>query len=613
MKELFDTTPFAYVGNNKDYKEISKEELDALEDKSNKTELDDSVEQPKEQKQDEMLEPLPTSDEVEESSASVIGPMLPQVGLTPVEEPNVDNVIADINAEAELLKESLDNIVNGGEIYFESADFIEALKNKFKKDDVTSAKKINHYKIMKVAKAYTEMKLAVSRIKIATTKDHKVKGTVEYKNLQKKAISAEKEYRKLKKDLSDDELNTLKEYINGFDSNFNKRISNHIADIKEAKKISIKKEYAEFADDEEVINILTESVDNVDDMYFEGVNWDIHKRYREDLKNARKKIFTSVKHLKAHEYDNARLVLTNAIKEMDTCKNDALKEIAKIDDNKVITAICGYFLRNVTIVCRDILLLLLCAPAASVRSLIDGIKDISNIGKKYQEKGYFVPGDFNTYVKFVEKDYNRIIHILESFLNKIDDIEKKYEEKEAKKESIKKESVESECGTTEIVTEKDLDPMMKPLINKLHRKGYKTRSSSSGHKNVIIKKDTDRDNVHDGHHYGDARLVFDTKYNFGKAPKYWYWKKVDDEIDYLDVMQISGEESPNTDEKFNNWKDKYMRSLTNWVDDLPDISDNKTDKVEEACKTESMNDINEEIDTLFESVMSDLEINVLDI
>jgi hypothetical protein len=77
-------------------------------------------------------------------------------------------------------------------------------------------------------------------------------------------------------------------------------------------------------------------------------------------------------------------------------------------------------------------------------------------------------------------------------------------------------------------------------------------------------------------------------------------------------MQIKGEECPNTDEKFNAWKNNYMNSLKSWVNSLPDIS-KESCCAEERCETESTDDINKEIDTLYESVLGNLELDILDI
>ncbi len=600
MNDLFDTTPFAYVGNNKHYKDLSKEEKDKLKELETKPVEKDA---------------LPASSEVEESSASTIGQMLPQVGLTETKEPSSDELFADIDEDAKLLKESLEDEVNGADIYFEAGGFIESIKNKFKKTDVTSQKSINYNKVMKVAKAYTTLRLSSTRVKIALIKDSKVKGTAEYRDLQKKAVNAEKEYRKLKKDLSKDELTALNEYIDGFDSTFDKKVVIFIKDIKESKKAAIKKEYVEYISDDSILNIITESYEYDNDaLYTEGANLDIHKRYRADMKIFKAQLKDAKALLKAHNYDDAREKVKEAIKIIEKCKDDTLHEIEKIDDDSVLTAVCGFIFRNITIMCRDILLVLFVYPVAVIRELIDGIQDIMNTITSIKKKGHFSAGDINTYINFVKNDYDRMIRVLKHLLSKIDESEKNYKdlEKHIEKEST---SIESECGTSEIVTERDLDPDMTPIIEKLHKKGYQTTASSSGHKNVIIKKDTDRDNVAGGHYYGDARLVFKGKYNLGKAPKYWYWKKVDnsDKVEYLDIVQRSAEESPNTEDKFNKWKSNYMQSLTDWVNSLPDISNEDKKEVEEACKTESTIDIDNQIDMLFESVLGSVELDVIDI
>ena len=610
---VFDTTPFAYVGNNKHYKDLSDEEKAKLkaEDKSEKhVEVTEPIKK----------EALPSSEEVEESSASVIGQMLPQVGLTETTEPSMDEMFGDIaEEETELLKEALSDELYGADMYFEAFGFIEKIKNKFKKSDTDSVNNINHDKLMKVAKAYTSLRLANFRVKIAVVSNPKIKGTSEYKTLQKKVIVAEKEYRKLKKDLNKDELEALKQHIAVIDSDFDKKIVIFIKDIKDSQKAAIKKEYAEFISDENILDIITESYkyDN-DELYTEGANWDIHKKYRTDLKVFKANLKDAKKYLKNHSYDEAREQIKKAIGIMEECKKAAIEEIEKIDQDSALTAICGFIFRNITIVCRDMLLLITVYPIALVKNLIDIITDIMNSINSIKKKGNFTASDINRYVNFVKNDYDRMIRVLEHFLAKVDESEKKHkiDEKEVVKDVVKEATeVNTECGTTDIVTEKNLDPEMKPLIDKLHQKGYKTTASSSGHKNVIIKKDGDRDNVANEHYYGDARLVFADKYNFGKAPTYWYWKKVDngDKVDYLDIKQVKADEWPDPSEKFANWKKNYMKSLSDWIESLPDISNEKKDVVDEACETESNTDLDTAIDTMFESVMSDIEFDILDI
>ena len=418
---VFDTAPFAYVGNNKYYQDLTDDEKSQLKALKN---IKPS--------------PLPSSEEVEESSASVVGQMIPQPGLEESTDPDINDVLADvaddekniktpegetdmyIDDEFDLLKESLNDIDTGASVYFEASKFIESLKSKFKKDDVTSEPQFDKSKVIHAAKVYTTMRLAGARVKLAVAKNSKIKGTAEYRDLQRKLIAAEKEYRKCKKELSKDEVNAVNEYIAGFDSTFNKKIDAQIQDIKDAK-----------------------------------------------------------------------------------------------------------------------------AAAKTV-----------------------------------------------------------------------KESVKVEGCKSEVVTEKDLDPEMKPLIEKLHRKGYKTTASSSGHNNLVANDDVNKNGVRDERLYSDARLVFAGKYNLGKAPKYWYWKKVDngDKVDYLDIEEMHYDTTPGGPSKaFQDWKIKYMKSLSEWIDSLPDADSGNNENVDEACATESATEINNEIDTLFESVMSDIEFDAFDL
>ena len=64
-----------------------------------------------------------------------------------------------------------------------------------------------------------------------------------------------------------------------------------------------------------------------------------------------------------------------------------------------------------------------------------------------------------------------------------------------------------------------------------------------------------------------------------------------------------------------------MNSLQNWVDSLPDISKEACAKeacakeacAKEACAKETVVDIDEDIDTLYESVLGSLEDDLFDI
>ena len=117
----------------------------------------------------------------------------------------------------------------------------------------------------------------------------------------------------------------------------------------------------------------------------------------------------------------------------------------------------------------------------------------------------------------------------------------------------------------------NIDTEIKPIIEMLNKKGYKTKYSSAGHTRLRKKEDRYRDGVYKGELYSDARIMFDDDYNFPKAPKHWKWRNVEGK-DYLDIdpkgYHITKGDTP--DEAFGKWKAMYMGTLRTWVENLPD-------------------------------------------
>ena len=138
-----------------------------------------------------------------------------------------------------------------------------------------------------------------------------------------------------------------------------------------------------------------------------------------------------------------------------------------------------------------------------------------------------------------------------------------------------------------------MEDEIKPIVDKLNAKGYKVKYASPGHIKLRKKEDSDRNGVYYGKLYSDARIMFDSKYDFN-APKYWMHKDVDG-CSYLDIVPITyNKDDGSTDEAFAKWKDNYMDSLREFVDKLggdkkedsntkeDDNKDKETDKVEES-------------------------------
>ena len=161
----------------------------------------------------------------------------------------------------------------------------------------------------------------------------------------------------------------------------------------------------------------------------------------------------------------------------------------------------------------------------------------------------------------------------------------------------------------------NIDKEMQKYIDKLNDKGYKTLYSSPGHDNIRAKEDPNKDGVYYGKIYCDARLMFGDNYSFGEAPKYWHWRQVDGKS-YLDNTPITFKgDDGSRDKQYAEWKEKYLKSLDEWIDELPDASDNgkkkkedsddSKDSIEDADTTDKK-DTEQEVKEVEESVMTDL-------
>lgn len=135
------------------------------------------------------------------------------------------------------------------------------------------------------------------------------------------------------------------------------------------------------------------------------------------------------------------------------------------------------------------------------------------------------------------------------------------------------------------------DDGMMDILNTLNQKGYKTKYSCSGHKRSF-KEDRNDDGVINGKLTSGARIMFMDDYEFPDPPKHWGWKTVDGK-DYLYVISVShNADKVDSDKAFDAWKNKYMASLKRWVDSLPDQAESdqviKNKAKEEEDVTESV-------------------------
>ena len=166
-----------------------------------------------------------------------------------------------------------------------------------------------------------------------------------------------------------------------------------------------------------------------------------------------------------------------------------------------------------------------------------------------------------------------------------------------------------EVAVTESLNEAaDIDKDMKPIIDVLNQKGYKTKYSSAGHHGLRKKEDEKHDGVYYNKLYSDARIQFAQDYDFPAAPKYWCWKAVEGEKDYLDIIPEPYKDSDGTpDEAFTKWKAKYMGTLKTWVDNLPDK--NKSDDGVVVADKKGRMQVQESVDELYENMMTSIHTN----
>lgn len=160
------------------------------------------------------------------------------------------------------------------------------------------------------------------------------------------------------------------------------------------------------------------------------------------------------------------------------------------------------------------------------------------------------------------------------------------------KEDVKESVIEELYNLNIFIEAANIEPEIRDIIVKLNQKGYKTKYSSPGHKNLRKKEDKEPDGVYYGKLYSDARVMFDGKFDFPAAPKYWFWRDVDGNS-YLDVRPVNYNQKDGTpDEAFSKWKNDYMYNLKTWVDKLPSLSSKEDDSDKKEEVKESFEEFN---------------------
>lgn len=165
-----------------------------------------------------------------------------------------------------------------------------------------------------------------------------------------------------------------------------------------------------------------------------------------------------------------------------------------------------------------------------------------------------------------------------------------------------------------VIEKANMEDEIKPIVDKLNKKGYKVKYASPGHNKLRKKEDKEPDGVYYGHLYSDARIMFKENYNFETAPDGWHWRLVDN-CSYLDITPkvYNAKKDGTPDEAFAKWKAEYMKSLSDYVDQLEskdDLVANPDENVEESVFND---EVDETIDVMTESLVDDYLDDLLNI
>ena len=165
-----------------------------------------------------------------------------------------------------------------------------------------------------------------------------------------------------------------------------------------------------------------------------------------------------------------------------------------------------------------------------------------------------------------------------------------------------------------VIEKANMEDEIKPIVDKLNKKGYKVKYASPGHNKLRKKEDKEPDGVYYGHLYSDARIMFKENYNFETAPDGWHWRLVDN-CSYLDITPkvYNAKKDGTPDQAFAKWKEEYMKSLADYVDQLEakdDFASTPDENVEESVFDD---EVDESIDVMTESLVDDYLDDLLNI
>lgn len=517
-----------------------------------------------------------SADEVDENAASVVSSLLPQgQGAYGVNDDTVEDMVDsdedNIDQFERDIKESYDeNIIYTTSMMCEAGGIKETADKIIQK-----IKNIGHGKdgevrrnvIQKASKLQTSIILNQIRMKVEVAKDPKNgKNTATYKNALRETIRLEKDLRKVIGLMSDVEKDAFTAFCRELSKSSKETETTMVSDAKEARKATITTNQGDGKKINKKLGIKTEAAD------------DTKKDTKEASGNNKlsKIYYTQLDLLEA----NQEVIVYKRAGIPDKIDKKSAENIKKIEEK------------------------------------IKAMKECLNPAEKVAFTGFTskAQGIYNKYTSQAVKEITNSEDADDAEATLIDIVDQ--ENAEIAKMYPKYLEDYLEESVSDYYSEAaNIDKEIQEYIDRLNDKGYKTLYSSPGHQNIKAKEDPNKDGVYYEKIYNDARIMFDDKYNFGVAPKYWYWRQVDGKS-YLDIIPITfSRDKDSRDKQYAEWKKKYLKSLSDWIDELPDASDNGKKKDEsydskgnaEDIDTTDKNDTTEEeVKEVEESVMSNL-------
>lgn len=427
--------------------------------------------------------------------------------------------------------------------------------------------------VQKASKLQTSIILNQIRMKVEVAKDPKNgKNTATYKNALRETIRLEKELRKIIDLMSDAEKSAFIAFCRELNDSSKETETSMIIDAKESRKATITTNQGDGKKINKKLGIKTEASEE--------------SSKTDDKKNTKEISSSGLSKLSKIYY--AQLDLLEANQEVIVYKRAGIPD--KIDKNSD---------ENIK----------------KIEEKIKTMKEALNPAEKVAFTGFTskAQGVYNKYTSQAVKDITNSEDADDAEATLIDIVDQ--ENAEIAKMYPKYLEDYLEESVSDYYSEAaNIDKEIQEYIDRLNDKGYKTLYSSPGHNNIRAKEDPNKDGVYYGKIYNDARIMFDDDYDFGEAPKYWHWRQVDNKS-YLDITPITFNGDKGTrDKQYAEWKKKYLKSLSDWIDELPDISDNGKKKDDsddskdnnENTDTTDKKDTEEEVKDVEESVMTDL-------